>query len=128
MTLFSQIEECEDNIFKKVIDKFFNGKFDDSTLLLLAKGNNKEVSVIDTSVKEIQLSEAILDTIFFSDIIYAEMADGGAEGCAGQIMFYTIEEEQLVLYKTNLSEDENLYKKHRDCYQVIKMRVYIKKH
>jgi len=28
-------EECEDNIFKKVIDKFFNGEFDNSSLLLL---------------------------------------------------------------------------------------------
>ena len=37
MTLFAQIDECESNIFKKVIDKFFNGNFDNTTLLILEK-------------------------------------------------------------------------------------------
>jgi uncharacterized protein (DUF1810 family) len=35
MTLFMQVEECDDNIFKKVIDKFFNGELDDKTLSIL---------------------------------------------------------------------------------------------
>lgn len=32
MTLFAEIDTSEDNIFKKVLDKFFNGQYDDRTL------------------------------------------------------------------------------------------------
>ncbi|MDR0546075.1 MAG: DUF1810 domain-containing protein [Dysgonamonadaceae bacterium] len=35
MTLFSVIEESNDSIFKKVIDKFFNGNFDSKTIEIL---------------------------------------------------------------------------------------------
>ncbi len=34
-TLFSVADKTENNIFKKVIDKFFNGLFDDKTLNLI---------------------------------------------------------------------------------------------
>ena len=58
---------------------------------------------------EVELSKPILDTLSVRDIIYAEFAEGGAMGCMGQIMFYIIKEEQLVCYKTNLFNNENLY-------------------
>lgn len=35
MTLFMQVEKNKDNVFKKVIDKFFNGELDDKTLNIL---------------------------------------------------------------------------------------------
>jgi uncharacterized protein (DUF1810 family) len=35
MTLFSVIDSSEEKIFKKVIDNFFDGKFDDKTLSFL---------------------------------------------------------------------------------------------
>ena len=57
----------------------------------------------------IELSKAILDMISVYDIIYAEIASGGAMGCAGQAAFYIIEKEQLTYYKTNLFTDENTY-------------------
>ena len=35
MTLFSEIDDSEDNIFIKVIDQYFSGKLDQNTLLLM---------------------------------------------------------------------------------------------
>jgi uncharacterized protein (DUF1810 family) len=35
MTLFSVVEKSEENIFKKVLDKFFNGETDNKTLTLI---------------------------------------------------------------------------------------------
>ena len=35
MTLFAEISDTEDNIFKNVIEKFYNGKFDHKTLNLI---------------------------------------------------------------------------------------------
>ena len=57
----------------------------------------------------IELSKTILDTLSVYDIIYAEFAGSGAMGCAGQVLFYIIEKEQLVCYKTNLFKDEITY-------------------
>lgn len=36
MTLFAQIDKSENSIFKKVIDKFYNGNYDSKTLELLS--------------------------------------------------------------------------------------------
>ena len=58
---------------------------------------------------EVELSKPILDTLSVQDIIYAELAEGGAMGCPGLIMFYIIKEEQLVCYETNLFKNEDLY-------------------
>ena len=35
MTLFNAINETEDNVFKKVVEKFFNGTLDNKTINLL---------------------------------------------------------------------------------------------
>ena len=60
-------------------------------------------------LKEIKLSKSILRKLPVHDIIYAEIAEGGAMGCDGQVMFYIIREKQLVCYRTNLFEDEKTY-------------------
>ena len=57
-----------------------------------------------------KLSKSILDQLSVYDIIYAELAEGGAMGCAGQIMFDIIKKKQLVRYETNLYyKDESTY-------------------
>jgi hypothetical protein len=80
----------------------------ESFVLVLNTQSANEVEEIEESTV-IELSKAILDTISVYDIIYAELSEGGAMGCVGQIMFYIIRNEQLIRYKTNLYEDENLY-------------------
>jgi len=37
MTLFAQIDENQNNVFRKVIDKFFSGSFDNKTINYLKK-------------------------------------------------------------------------------------------
>jgi len=51
----------------------------------------------------------IFDTLSVHDIIYAEVAEYGAMGCAGQIMFYTIKDEQLVYYETFIDEEDGIF-------------------
>ena len=58
---------------------------------------------------EIKLSVEILNTLSVYDIIYAEFAEGGAMGCAGQTMLYIVNEKQFVRYVTDLFSDENTY-------------------
>jgi hypothetical protein len=57
----------------------------------------------------IEFSKYILDTFSVYDIIYAEIAEGGAMGCSGRIIFYVIKGEQLVCYETNISKDDSIY-------------------
>lgn len=35
MTLFSEVEESDENVFLKVLDKYFSGRLDERTLLLI---------------------------------------------------------------------------------------------
>jgi hypothetical protein len=62
-----------------------------------------------SKLTEIELTKTILDPLSVNDIIYAEIAGGGAMGYAGQIMIYMIKEEQLVCYITSLFKDEETY-------------------
>ena len=57
----------------------------------------------------IELSSEILDNISVNDIIYAEIADPGAMGRAGNIMLYIIKNSNLICYETNIFMDEKLY-------------------
>jgi len=86
--------------------------------------NKNDIIMTDEKIEPniVELSEEMLDVISACDIIYAEYAEGGAMGYAGQIMFYIIEDEKLVCYKANLFQNENLYRqakellrKHQNC-------------
>lgn len=66
--------------------------------LLATEKTNDEFTVIE-------LSHPILEILLASDIIYGEFAEVGAMGCAGQIMFYCIVEDQLVRYRTDLANE-----------------------
>jgi hypothetical protein len=81
----------------------------ESFVLILSEQSANELVEEIKEPTIIELSKAILDTISVYDIIYAELSEEGAMGCVGQIMFYIIKNEQLIRYKTNLYEDENLY-------------------
>jgi hypothetical protein len=61
-------------------------------------------------LKEIKISKNILDRLSVYDIIYAEIAEEGALGCAGQLMYYILRGKQLVCYRINIFEDEKIYK------------------
>ena len=80
---------------------------------VLAQVKQPERKIIEKSEKnkplKIKLSNKIIGTISAYDIIYAEITESGAMGCAGQIMFYIIKEEQLVHYSTNLFQNKNTY-------------------
>ncbi len=56
-----------------------------------------------------RLSQSLFDTISAGNIIYAEYAEAGAMGCAGQAIFYILEEENLVCYRTSVFSNEDLY-------------------
>ncbi|RLD44893.1 MAG: hypothetical protein DRI86_06380 [Bacteroidetes bacterium] len=57
----------------------------------------------------IKLTKTILDVIVPKDIIYAEVAGGGAMGNTGGIMLYLIQNEKLICYETNVFIDEEIY-------------------
>jgi len=57
----------------------------------------------------IDLSSEIFDNISMNDIIYAEIADPGAMGRVGNIMFYLIQNDKLICYETNYFTDEEMY-------------------
>ncbi len=59
--------------------------------------------------KAITLSKKIMDNLSVNDIIYAEVAEGGAMGNAGGISVYILEDKQLIRYETDLLDDENSY-------------------
>ena len=56
-----------------------------------------------------KLTKSVLDSILPKEIIYAEVAGGGAMGNSGGIMLYLIKEEQLICYETSLFTDEEIY-------------------
>lgn len=57
----------------------------------------------------IQLTKSIIESINPEEIIYAEMAGGGAMGNAGGIMLYLIKDDTLICYETNVFNDEEIY-------------------
>lgn len=59
---------------------------------------------------KVKLTKSILDGILPNEIIYAEVAGGGAMGNAGGVMIYIIQKEKLICYETNVFSDEEVYK------------------
>ncbi len=57
----------------------------------------------------IKLSMEILNTLSANEIIYAEIAGSGAMGNSGGVMIYTLREEQLICYETDVFTDESTY-------------------
>lgn len=57
----------------------------------------------------IKLTKDILETLSPREIIYAEIAGGGAMGNSGGIMIYVIKKEQLICYETSVFNDEEVY-------------------
>lgn len=57
----------------------------------------------------IKLTKEILETISPNEIIYAEVAGGGAMGNSGGIMIYLVNKTQLICYETNVFTDEEVY-------------------
>jgi hypothetical protein len=57
----------------------------------------------------IKLTKDILATLSPSEIIYAEVAGGGAMGNSGGIMIYVIKKVQLICYETSVFTDEEVY-------------------
>lgn len=57
----------------------------------------------------IQLTKVLIENIKPIEIIYAEMASGGAMGNAGGIMLYLIKDDTLNCYETNVFKDEEIY-------------------
>ena len=59
--------------------------------------------------KTLKLPKGCIEKILITDIIYAEIAEGGAMGNDGGLMFYLIENEQLICYEANLFSNEDVY-------------------
>ena len=57
----------------------------------------------------IKLTKEILETISPNEIIYAEVAGGGAMGNSGGIMIYLVNKTQLICYETSVFTDEEVY-------------------
>ena len=57
----------------------------------------------------IKLTKEILENISPKEIIYAEVAGGGAMGNSGGIMIYVINKVQLICYETSVFTDEEVY-------------------
>jgi hypothetical protein len=57
----------------------------------------------------IQLTKSLIESINPEEIIYAEMAGGGAMGNAGGIMLYLIKDDTLICYETKVFNDEEIY-------------------
>jgi hypothetical protein len=58
---------------------------------------------------QIKLTKEILETISPREIIYAEVAGGGAMGNSGGIIIYIVREDQLKCYETSVFSDEEVY-------------------
>lgn len=56
-----------------------------------------------------QLTKSLIESINPEEIIYAEMAGGGAMGNAGGIMLYIIKDDTLICYETKVFNDEEIY-------------------
>ncbi len=72
--------------------------------------NEKIVTVKEgNEATTIKLTKEILETISPNEIIYAEVAGGGAMGNSGGIMIYVIKKVKLICYETSVFTDEEVY-------------------
>jgi len=77
---------------------------------VLAQTNKPESKIAEMNKPiTIKLTKSILDSILPKEIIYAEVAVGGAMGNAGGIMLYLVKGEQLICYETNIFTDKETY-------------------
>lgn len=56
-----------------------------------------------------KLSKEIMDILSANDIVYAELAEGGAMGNAGGITIYSLKDNDLNRFETSLFDNENFY-------------------
>lgn len=56
-----------------------------------------------------QLTKTIINSLDPQEIIYAEVAGGGANGNAGGVLIYLVKDKQLVCYETNKFTDPENY-------------------
>jgi len=103
-------------MYSSIYEKYTVLEFKEGILIGEKKFDNEEL-IADYSVTlpnfnqiTIELTKEILDALPVNDIIYAEFAEYGAMGCAGQVMIYIIKDEKLICYKANLLTDEDMQK------------------
>lgn len=68
-----------------------------------------ETVIAGNEAHTIKLTKEILETISPKEIIYAEVAGGGAMGNSGSIIIYVVRVEQLICYETSVFTDEEVY-------------------
>ncbi len=61
--------------------------------------------------KSIELSEAIVDDLILSDVVYAEVTEPGGMGNAGGIIIYVVQNNELICFETNSFSNRLLYPK-----------------
>ena len=59
--------------------------------------------------ESIKLSKEIINQLSANDIMYAELAEGGAMGNAGGITIYALEDKKIIRYETSLFDEDNFY-------------------
>ena len=64
---------------------------------------------VGNAARTIKLTKEILETILPKEIIYAEVAGGGAMGNSGGIIIYVVKEEPLICYETSIFTDEEVF-------------------
>jgi hypothetical protein len=92
-------------LFKKALN-LDNVCLPETFVLALKKQPKKEKINKPITIK---LTKSLLDSVLIKEIIYAEVAGGGAMGNAGGIILYLIKDEQLICYETHLYTDEKVY-------------------
>ena len=55
------------------------------------------------------LTKTIINSLDPQEIIYAEVADGGANGNAGGILIYSVKDKQIICYETSKFTDQENY-------------------
>lgn len=80
------------------------------------KRNNNELkpkqkieSIKMNVLKTTKLSKEIIEQLLVNNIVYAELAEGGAMGNAGGVTIYVLKDKELFRYETSLFDDDNFY-------------------
>jgi len=77
----------------------------------LKKPNHKIEHIKMNGPEATNLSKEIIEQLSANDIVYAELAEGGAMGNTGGIIIYALKDKKLIRYKTSLFDEENYYAK-----------------